>query len=121
MRAQIKKAADAVEFETAERCFIVEVANDGGDEWVSIARARVAPGVTTAWHKLTDTAERYIIVQGRGRVQIGAGEPVTVNAGDVVRIPADTAQRIENVGTSDLIFYAVCSPPFKRECYISLE
>jgi mannose-6-phosphate isomerase-like protein (cupin superfamily) len=121
LKAEIKKASDAVEFETDERCFIVEVANDDGDELVSIARARVAPGVTTAWHKLIDTTERYIIVQGQGRVQIGNSEPLDVGAGDVVRIPVDTAQRIENNGARDLIFYAVCAPPFKKTHYVNLE
>ena len=121
MRAEIKKATDAVEFETDEHCFIIEVANDDGDEQISIARARVAPGVTTAWHKLTDTTERYIIVQGQGRVQFGASPPVVVGEGDVVRIPVDTPQRIENNGTIDLVFYAVCTPPFKRRSYVNLE
>lgn len=121
MRGEIKKASDAVEFETEERCFIKEVANDNGDELASIARARVAPGVTTAWHKLTNAAERYIIIQGQGRVQVGTGDPVAVTAGDVVRIPVGTPQRIENNGTVDLVFYAVCTPPFKSEGYVSLE
>lgn len=121
MKAEIKKASDAVEFETRERCHILEVANDAGDEWLSIARARVAPGITTAWHLLKATTERYIIVQGEASVQIGAGEPVDVGPGDVVRIPAETPQRIENSGGVDLIFYAVCAPPFKEENYIALE
>lgn len=121
MRAEIKKASHAVEFETDERCYITEIANDDGDERVSIARARVAPGVTTAWHKLTDTGERYIIVQGQGRVQLGEGDPVPVVEGDVVRIPAGIAQRIENNGAVDLIFYAVCAPPFDNKEYVCLE
>ena len=33
----------AAEFDTAERCFIVELANTSDDPDVSIARARVAP------------------------------------------------------------------------------
>ena len=48
-------------------------------------------------------------------------EPVDVCEGDVVRIPVDAVQRISNTGENDLVFYAVCSPPFKTGCYVSLE
>ncbi|MCJ8502951.1 cupin domain-containing protein [Desulfatitalea alkaliphila] len=122
MKAEIKFSGQSVEFYTAERCFIQEVANDAGDPQISIARARVAPGVTTAWHQLDGISERYIIVSGTGRVQIGRqAPPVTVSAGDVVRIPADTPQRIANHGSTDLIFYAVCVPPFRQTAYVALE
>jgi mannose-6-phosphate isomerase-like protein (cupin superfamily) len=50
----------------------------------SIARARVAPGVTTRWHRLKGTAERYLIIEGRGRVELGKLGAHDVNAGDVV-------------------------------------
>jgi mannose-6-phosphate isomerase-like protein (cupin superfamily) len=121
MQAQIKRASQAVEFWTEERCFITETANDNGDEAVSIARARVQPGVTTAWHRLEGVTERYIIVSGQGRVEIGTAPPEAVGPGDVVRIPAEVPQRITNTGSGDLIFFAVCCPPFQRQCYIGLE
>ena len=121
MRAEVKKASAAIEFPTRELCHITEVANDSGDQDISIARARVEPGVTTAWHKLNGVDERYIIVSGEGRVEMNDLVPVDVSAGDVARIPAGTAQRISNTGQIDLVFYAVCSPPFKDGCYVSLE
>ena len=121
MRAGVKRIRDTGEYETSERCHIQEVANDAGDEWVSVARARVAPGTITAWHQLAGITERYIIVRGRGRVHIGDLPPVEIGEGDVARIPADTPQRIENIGSGDLIFFAVCAPPFQQSCYIALE
>ena len=121
MRAEIKAQDIALEYTTDERCHILEVANDAGDEMVSIARARVEAGVTTAWHKLEGISERYIIVSGRGRVEIGDLEAVDVGPGDVVRIPADCRQRITNTGSHDLVFYAVCAPPFRQQAYINLE
>ena len=121
MLPEVKKSDPAAEFETAERCFIIETANDAGDELVSIARARVAPGVTTAWHQLNGITERYIIVSGQGRVEIGQLEPSDVLPGDVVRIPADQRQRITNTGADDLVFFAVCAPPFEQARYVSLE
>ena len=120
MQPAIKRSNEADEFETAERCSILEVSNDPDDTEVSIARARVAPGITTEWHKLKDTAERYLIISGKGRVEVGTLEPTDVREGDVVRIPADTRQRITNTGEVDLIFYAICSPRFNAECYQAL-
>ena len=61
----------AMEFLTAERCFILETYNTSNDETLSIARARVPPGVTTALHAVEGTTERYIIAEGRGRVEVG--------------------------------------------------
>lgn len=121
MLAEIKKADSAAEFETDERCHIQEIANDTGDEMISIARARVEPGVTTAWHRLDGIGERYIIVSGQGRVEIDALRAVDVGPGDVVRIPADCPQRITNTGAQDLVFYAVCNPPFQQARYTNLE
>jgi mannose-6-phosphate isomerase-like protein (cupin superfamily) len=121
VRAEIRKFVIADEFETAERCFITEVANDPSDETVSIARARVEPGVTTAWHKLRGASECYLIISGQGLAEIGNLEPAAVTAGDVICIPPDTPQRIANTGKDDLLFFAVCSPRFTPDCYISLE
>ncbi|MGA2104496.1 hypothetical protein [Methanoregula sp.] len=86
MQPEIRKIAEYHEFETNERCFVTEVANDTGDEQVSIARARVKRNTTTAWHRLDGITERYIITSGKGRVEIGDLEPVDVCEGDVVRI-----------------------------------
>jgi mannose-6-phosphate isomerase-like protein (cupin superfamily) len=121
MRTEVKKGTAVMEFETDERCFISEVANDLGDEQVSISRARVKPGSTTAWHRLKGVSERYIIASGAGRVDLQGLETTDVSAGDVVRIPADIPQRITNMGDTDLIFYCVCSPPFRQDCYETLE
>ncbi|TQV70139.1 cupin domain-containing protein [Exilibacterium tricleocarpae] len=121
MRAEVKYCREADEYVTEERCAILEVANDAADPALSIARARVEPGVTTAWHKLSGVTERYLIVSGCGEVELGAAAPAAVGPGDVVRIPADTAQRITNTGAVDLVFYAICSPRFEQQCYIALE
>ncbi|MFL2546616.1 MAG: hypothetical protein ACJ0SL_04545 [Candidatus Rariloculaceae bacterium] len=54
------------EFYTPERCHILELSNSEADEGLSIAQARVEPGVTTALHRLNDTVERYYILSGQG-------------------------------------------------------
>lgn len=121
MNAEIIHFNPIDEFETPERCFITEQLNRETDPDLSIARARVDPDVTTAWHKLADTDERYLIVSGTGRMELEGHEPADVVGGDIVCIPANAAQRITNTGTDDLIFFAICTPRFTPASYIELE
>lgn len=107
------------EFATEERCAIVEELNDPACPEVSLARARVAPGVTTRNHLLRGTVERYVIQEGEGVVEI-AGLRHPVGPGDRVLIPADVAQRITNTGAADLVFHCVCTPRFRPENYVDL-
>jgi mannose-6-phosphate isomerase-like protein (cupin superfamily) len=109
------------EFHTPEGCFIIEVSNTPDDPGASIARARVEPGVTTRWHRLVDTMERYIILDGRGRVEVGNLPAQQVNPGDVVLIPPLCRQRITNIGQQDLVFLAICTPPFRNEVYEDID
>jgi mannose-6-phosphate isomerase-like protein (cupin superfamily) len=109
------------EFYIDEGCFIVELSNTPDDPAVSIARARVPQGVTTRWHRVKDTAERYVILEGKGRAEVGDLPPQEVGPGDVVRIPESCRQRIANIGDRDLIFLAICTPRFRLEAYQDAE
>ena len=117
----IRKLDLATEFATPERCWIVESYNTSEDRTISIARARVEPGVQTAWHSLEGTIERYIIAEGCGCVEVGDEPPTQVGPGDLVIISAGTRQRIQNTGDTDLIFYCVCTPRFEQRTYRALE
>ena len=117
MNAAILPLRESSEFYTSEGCFITELCNYPVDAEASIARARVAPGVTTRWHRLRGISERYIILEGRGRMEVGELPPTEVGVGDVVLIPPLCRQRITNVGDSDLVFLCVCIPGFKTEAY----
>ncbi len=108
------------EFYFQEGCHILECSNGVHDPAVSIARARVAPGVTTRWHQLRNTSERYVILEGIGRAEIGDLAPHDVRLGDMVLIPPSTRQRITNTGTGDLVFLAVCTPRFEIRAYVEL-
>jgi mannose-6-phosphate isomerase-like protein (cupin superfamily) len=86
-----------------------------------VKQASAAVEFETTERCLDRISERYIIVSGQGLVEVDDLEPIDVLPGDVVRIPADVAQRITNTGKGDLIFYAVCAPPFRQTSYVSLE
>ena len=113
-----------------EGCFITEWLNSPEDPSLSIARARVMPGVTTRLHRLVGVAERYVILQGLGRVElVGPDKELKiadhyvsdVEPGDVVVIPPRVSQRISNIGETDLIFLALCTPRFTRAAYEDAE
>ena len=110
---------DQAEYFFEEGCFILELLNDPAEPDLSIARARVPAGTATRWHRLQETRERYLILQGNGRVEVGDDAPRNVGVGDVVNIPPMTRQRISNTDTQDLIFLAICSPRFQRQNYFS--
>ena len=121
MQEQIRPFDASAEYYTEERCFINELANIGDDPAVSIARARVEPGVTTRRHRLKGITERYVIIAGTARVEVGSLHAQNVAVGDVVLIPPGCAQRITNTGTDELIFLAICSPRFQQNAYEDME
>ena len=121
MKPQILTIDRGVEVYTPERCYIIELANTADDPDASIALARVVPGMTTRWHRLAGTIERYVIIEGRGRVEVGDLPPREVAAGDVVIIPALCRQRITNIGKQDLTFLAICTPRFQQKNYEDVE
>ena len=109
------------EFYTPDKCYITELSNTPDDPDASIARAKVKPGVTTRWHRLKGTVQRYYIVNGRGRVEVGKLSPKEVKPGDIVLIPPMCRQRITNIGSEDLVFLAICTPRFSNDVYKDIE
>jgi mannose-6-phosphate isomerase-like protein (cupin superfamily) len=121
MQEKIRPFAASAEYYTDERCYINERANIADDPAVSIARARVAPGVVTRLHRLRGITERYVILAGTGNVEVGSLPAQDVAVGDVVLIPPGCTQRITNTGTDDLLFLAICSPRFQQAAYEDLD
>jgi mannose-6-phosphate isomerase-like protein (cupin superfamily) len=117
METQICRYDTDKEYFFREGCHINELSNSESDPELSIARVRVAPGECTHWHLLEGRAERYLILQGQGEVEIGDLRPARVGAWDLVLIPEGVRQRIRNCGTEDLVFVALCTPRFTEESY----
>jgi mannose-6-phosphate isomerase-like protein (cupin superfamily) len=117
----ITKFNPASEFFTEERCHIVELFNLPDDNSCSVARCRIEPGVTTQLHSLRGITERYVILEGKGSVEVGREPAVEVGPMNVVHIPAGVSQRITNTGQTDLTFLCICTPRFRPEVYVSHE
>jgi mannose-6-phosphate isomerase-like protein (cupin superfamily) len=108
----LKRPDPSAEYFTEERCHILELSNSADDPQASVARARVAPGITTVWHRVRHTVERYVILEGVGQVEVGDKLVEMVRPGDVVVIPANQRQRITNTGDEMLTFLCICTPRF---------
>jgi mannose-6-phosphate isomerase-like protein (cupin superfamily) len=121
MQEQVRRFNAGAEYYLDERCYINELSNSVEDPDVSIAQARVPPGVTTRLHRLQGITERYVILSGTGNVEVGNLCAQHVAAGDVVLIPPGCPQRITNTGTTDLLFLAICSPRFMHSAYEDID
>jgi len=108
------------EFFTRERCFITEILNTGDIPNVSLARARVGPGVTTELHRLS-VDEVYYILEGIGALEIDCSPAKEMRPGDAAFIKAGSAQRITNISDSELVFLCICVPGFSPGVYMPLE
>lgn len=71
MKPRITHNEATPEYFFEEGCYITEWWNSREDAAVSIARARVEPGVTTRIHRLKGVTERYVILEGTGVVRVG--------------------------------------------------
>jgi len=122
MNSNLIRPDESKEFPTNERCHILEMLNNhDSDKPFSIARARVEPGITTAWHRLNGIQEFYYILEGTGFMEIGDEPGFEVQKNDIVQIDRNQAQRIKNTGDEDLVFLAICNPPFTDRNYEDLE
>ena len=121
MNVLISRYDTATEFLTPERCHITELLNRSEIPALSLALARVSPGVTTQLHALREIDECYLVIEGTGQVEVDGTGPSTIGRFDVVVIPAGKAQRVQNIGAEDLLFICVCSPRFMPPAYRALE
>lgn len=112
----VYKTDKGQEYLTDEGCHIIEILNNSDSEKVSIAQARVEPGVKTRLHTLSDTSEIYYILTGEGIATIN-DESQKLVVGDCVIIQPNIPQCIENTGAVDLTFLCVCNPRFQFSNY----
>ena len=120
MNESLVSAKNEVEFPTRERVSITERLNDPTVPGLSLADARVEPGVTTELHRLS-VDEWYVLQEGTGMMEVGGGKPFAVGPGDTVVIPSGVSQRITNTGDGSLLLQCVCIPRFTPDCYEALD
>ena len=87
--------------------------NDGIELAYSIAFAKIEASKASLPHRLKHS-ETYIFLKGNGRIYIN-DEEKAVQQGDIVYVPPMANQYVENNGDSDLEFYCIVSPAWRKE------
>jgi mannose-6-phosphate isomerase-like protein (cupin superfamily) len=112
----VKKLKDCESLIANDGCIMRELlhpANDPVDLPYSIAIATVEQNQQSYAHKL-EQDEVYYILQGEGCMYIN-DENNFVSSGDIIVIPANSSQWIENKGENELVFAAIVSPPWTKD------
>lgn len=73
-----------------------------------VRRVTVLPGKTIYLHKHSKKTENINIVSGKGKIVIG-DESLTVESGDIVKIPVDTVHQISCISDDNLIMIETSS------------
>ena len=110
----IKTIADIPSFIAGDKTIIQEVLHPKNDDAAinySLAHASVNIGEQSIPHRLKST-EVYIILNGKGKVHIDDSEAI-IEAGQLVFIPAEALQWIENIGETSLDFLCIVEPSWK--------
>jgi mannose-6-phosphate isomerase-like protein (cupin superfamily) len=89
--------------------FLID-AGDLGSRNLTVTWVDVPPGAEQRAHSHEDAEQVYVIVRGRGRMQV-AGDVEEVGEGDLVFIPPATQHGIVNDGTESLVYVSAASPP----------
>jgi mannose-6-phosphate isomerase-like protein (cupin superfamily) len=92
----------------------------GGASQHSVAHITLPPGAASLKHYHPTAEESYTILAGEGRLTLG-GETVTLAPDDSVAIPAGVVHQIANAGSVDLVFLAVCVPPWTPDCSVFVD
>ena len=106
-----KEIQNPLETESGEIIFelIGNVHNDGSQPNHSLARIIIPPGKSSNTHYHKQSEETYYILQGEGHMQVNEKQ-FTLNPGNTCYLASGEIHRIENRGTVDLEFLAVCTP-----------
>ena len=78
---------------------------DEGDGY-KVKRIEVLPGKRLSYQKHARRAEHWMVVQGESKVTLD-GREVGVSVGETIDIPLGASHRIENPGTTTLIFIEI--------------
>jgi mannose-6-phosphate isomerase-like protein (cupin superfamily) len=86
----------------------------------SLAEARLPPGGSTEPHYHPKCEEIYYILEGTGRMQIGA-DIREVGPGDAIAIPPGARHQITNTGGDVLKFLCCCAPAYEHDDTVMVD
>ena len=100
----------AVEERGRLRSHFLMDAGDLGSRNLTVTWVDVPPGAEQRAHSHEEAEQVYVIVRGRGRMQV-AGDVQEVGEGDLVFSPPATQHGIVNDGSETLVYVSAASPP----------
>ena len=108
---------DCPEFVAGDHTRLRELLNPHNDPnfpgRYSLAHAVVDVGKASTPHRMI-TNEVYYILNGDGVMHID-NESSAIHKGDVLSIPPNATQWIENTGTDSLVFICIVDPAWRKE------
>lgn len=78
----------------------------------SLAYATLEAGTASLPHRLTESSETYVVLEGEGTAFVD-GTEVMLEAGTVLYIPAGAEQFVRNEGATTLRFLCIVDPPWR--------
>jgi mannose-6-phosphate isomerase-like protein (cupin superfamily) len=109
---EVRSRADADPFTTKDGSTIrvlLDGANGAANQ--SLAEAELEPGASTRRHYHARTEELYVLLEGRGEMEVD-GSRAAVGAGDAVLIPPGARHQITAASRGPLRFLCCCAPPY---------
>jgi len=111
-----KKIDQVPAFEAGDKTILKELLhpkNDSLDIPYSLAHAKILAGASSVPHILK-SKELYYILEGEGAIFI-EDERQAITKGDLVMVPVNAKQAVENTGKNTLEFLVIVSPPWQEE------
>ncbi|MCU0308819.1 MAG: cupin domain-containing protein [Thermoleophilia bacterium] len=88
-----------------------DIAGALGAEHMTLRVWHFGPGHEMAYHRHGTQEEIYHLVSGGPQEVLVEGEAVTVNDGDWMRLPKDSARRIQNHTDRTAVWVTIGAPP----------
>jgi mannose-6-phosphate isomerase-like protein (cupin superfamily) len=113
---EVRSRADAHAFTTLDGSTIRVLldAELGGAGNQSLAEATLAPGQPTRRHYHARTEEIYVVLDGKGEMEVD-GERRRIGPGDAILIPPAARHEIRADDNTELRFLCCCAPPYRDE------
>jgi mannose-6-phosphate isomerase-like protein (cupin superfamily) len=89
----------------------------GGAVQHSLAQIILPPGKMSLKHYHPVAEESYYILAGKGRIVLN-GDTCSLTAGDTIAIPVNAVHQIFNDSHENLVFLAICAPPWTPDCSV---
>jgi len=112
----IKKIENCEEFVAGDHTILRELLHPNKEDLklrYSLAHATLKPNHKSTLHRLK-TSEVYYILEGEGLMHIN-DEAKKVSAGNLIYIPPNSAQYIENTESTNLKFLCIVDPAWRIE------